>query len=150
MAPVFLRRRQGAQQRDHVVGLMRVAGPDLAPVDEPSPVGLGRAGRGGKNIRSRIRLTEADRKAQLTARDLRQDLLFYLFLAVTQDNRAALPVGRRVGAGGCARRQHLLGDDVTLEMRALVAAVLLGPSHPDPALGANLAAKLTRERPLTA
>src|SRR5215472_7778853 len=129
---------------------MCIAGPDLAPVDEPAAVGLCRARRGGEHVRARIRLAEADAEAQFPPRDLRQDLLFYLLLAVAQDHRPALPVGGRVGAGRRPRRQHLFDDDVALEMRALVAAVFLGPGHADPALGADLAAEFARKRPLAA
>src|SRR5215471_11097079 len=39
---------------------MCIAGPDLAPVDEPAAVGLCRARRGGEHVRARIRLAEAD------------------------------------------------------------------------------------------
>src|ERR1700730_3062492 len=128
--------------------MMRPARPDLAPVDQPPALGLGRPGRGGEHVRSRIGLAEADTKAQFAAGDPRQDLLSDFLLAVAQDDRAALPVGGRMRPGRRARRQHLLGHDIALEMRALVAAVFLGPGHPDPALGPDLAAEFARKRPL--
>src|SRR5205085_3554566 len=129
---------------------MGAARPDLAAVDQPAAIGLGCPGRGGEHIRARIRLAEADAKAQFAAGDPRQDLLPDLLLAVAQDYRAALPVGSRMGAGRCARRQHLLGHDIAFEMRALVAAVFLRPRHPDPTLGPDPSAELARERPLAA
>src|SRR5215472_19332406 len=51
-----------------------------------------------------------------------------------------------MGAGRRARRQHLLGHDIALELGALVPAVFLGPGHADPAFGADPAAELARER----
>ena len=150
MPPVFLGRRRGAQQRDHVIGLMRVAGPDLAPADQPSAVGLGRPGRGGEHVGARIGLAEPDAETEFAARDLRQDLLLYLLLAVAEDDRAALPVGGRMRSGRRAGRQHFLRHDIALEMRALVAAIFFGPGHADPPLGADLAAELARERALAA
>src|SRR6516162_11007909 len=127
---------------------MRAAGPDLATIDQPTAVGLGRAGRGREDVRARVGLAEADAEAQLAASDLRQDFLPDLLLAVAQDDRAALPIGGRVCAGRCTRRQHLLRHHIALEMRALVAAVLLRPGHADPALSPDSAAELARERPL--
>src|SRR5271156_6259854 len=127
---------------------MCAAGPDLAPIDQPTAVGLGRPGRGGEHVRPRIRLAQTDAEAQLAARDLRQDLLADLLLAVAQEDRSALPVGGRVRAGRRAGCQHLLGHDIALEMRALVTAVFLGPGHADPALGPDLTAELARKRPL--
>src|SRR5208283_1651955 len=140
--------RRGAQQRDHVIGVMRATRPDLAPIDQPAALGLGRAGRGGEHVRSRIGLAEPDTEAQLAAGDLRQDLLPDLLLAVTQQDRAALPIRGRMRAGRRARRQHFLGYDIALEMRALVTAVFLRPGHADPALGADPAAEFARKRPL--
>src|SRR5580704_8302258 len=42
-------------------------------------------------------------------------------------------------AGRRAVRQHLLGDDIALELGAPLAAILFRPRHADPALGADLA-----------
>jgi hypothetical protein len=93
VAAVFLGRWRGPQQRDHVIGFVRVAGPDLAPVDEPPAVGFCRSGRGGEHVRPRVRLREPDAEAQLAGGDARQDLLADFFLAITQDDGARLPVG---------------------------------------------------------
>src|SRR5690348_15862519 len=38
-------------------------------------------------------------------------------------------------------RQHLLDNDIAFEMRALMADIFIWPSHPDPALGADLLGK---------
>src|SRR5260221_10806316 len=47
----------------------------------------------------------------------------HLLLAVAQDDRTALSVGGRIGAGRGVVRQHLLDHDIAFEMRALVAAI---------------------------
>src|SRR6516165_9599926 len=127
---------------------MRAAGPDLAPIDQPAPVGLGRPSRGGEHVRSRIRLAEPDAEAQLAAGDPRQDLLPDFLLAIAQNDRTALAVGGRMRARRGARGQHLLGHDITLEMRAFMAAVFFRPGHADPALGPDPTAELARERAL--
>src|SRR5271156_4532909 len=128
--------------------MVRAAGPDLAPVDQPTAVGLGRAGRGGEHVGARIRLAQTDAKAQFAGSNLRQDFFPDLLLAIAQDDRAALAVGGRMGAGRRVRRQHLLGHDIAFELGALVPAVFLGPGHADPTLGSDLAAELARERAL--
>src|SRR5689334_8396310 len=48
----------------------------------------------------------------------------------------------------CARCEHLLGHDIAFQMRAFMAAIFLGPGHPDPAFGTELAAELARKRSL--
>ena len=85
---VLLGRGRGAQQRDHVIGFVRVRGPDLAPVDQPAAIGLGRPRRGGEHVGARIGLGEADAEAQLAGGDPRQDL------------SAGSPPGRSAGSPG--------------------------------------------------
>src|SRR5207302_918522 len=77
---------------------MRAARPDLAPIDQPPALGLGRAGRGGKHVGPRIRLAEADAEAQLAAGDLRQDLLADLLLAAVRREGAGLDLLAQEGA----------------------------------------------------
>ena len=48
------------------------------------------------------------------------------------------PVVGDGGAGG----EHFLQDHIALKGAAFLAAVVLGPGHADPALGADLAAEL--------
>src|SRR5271165_7365982 len=43
------------------------------------------------------------------------------------------------------RRQHLFGHHIAFELRALVAAVFLRPSHADPPLGPDFSAEFARE-----
>ena len=74
VAAVLLRRRRGAEQADHVVGLVRVAGPDLGAVDEKAAVGLGRLGLGREQVGAGARLAHADGEAHLAAADARQDV----------------------------------------------------------------------------
>src|SRR5207247_9991104 len=59
---------------------------DLA-VDQPTALGFGRAGRGGKHVGAGIGLAQSDAEAQFARGDARQDLLADLLLAVAQDDR---------------------------------------------------------------
>src|SRR5271169_6227841 len=55
-----------------------------------------------------------------------------------------------MGAGRGVRRQHLLGHDIALELRALVTAVFFRPGHADPTLGPDLAGEFARKPALAA
>ena len=66
-------------------------------------------------------------------------------LAVLEDDGAALAVGDEVRPGRRGDDAEFLGDDVTVEIAALMAAVLLRPGHADPALGADALGELAVE-----
>jgi hypothetical protein len=53
-----------------------------------------------------------------------------------------MAVGNEMRPGGGAGGAHLLGDHIAVEVAALVAAVLPGPGHADPAPGARPAREL--------
>src|SRR6185437_11068981 len=53
--------------------------------------------------------------------------------------RAALAVGDEEAAGRRIGDAHFFGDDVALQERAFMAAILLRPGHADPAALADLA-----------
>ena len=133
---------RGAEQADHVVGLVGIAGPHLGAVDEPTAVRLGRLGAGGEQVGARVGLAHADGEAHLAPADARQHVGLDALAAVLDEHGAALPVGDEVQAHRRIGDAELLGDDVALEEAALLAAVLLGPGHADPALRADLAAEL--------
>ena len=129
--------RRGAEQAEHVIGDMRVAGPDFGAVDLPAAVDLGRLGLGGEQIGAGVRLAHADDEAQFAAADARQDVLLDVLGRVFEQDRAALPVGDEMQAHRRVGHAEFLGDDVTLEKIALVAAVFFRPGHADPAFGAD-------------
>ena len=137
MAPVLFGWRRGAEQRDHVVGDVRVTGPDLGAVDQPTALGLCRLGFGGEQVGAGARLAHADRKAHLAGADARQDVHLDVLGRVFEENWPALPVGdemqphRRVGDA------EFLGNDIALQKCALLTAVFLRPGHADPAFGAD-------------
>ena len=89
-------------RRDHVVGIVRVAGPDLAAVDQPAAIGLGRAGRGGEHVGAGIRLAEADAEAQFARGDARQDVPSSPPPGRSAGSSAPI-AGRRSSSGGSAR-----------------------------------------------
>ena len=132
---IFLGRRRGAEQADHVVGLVRVRGPDLGAVDQVAAVGLGRLGLGGEQIRAGARLAHTDAELNLALDDARQDIGFDLLRTVLDDGRAALPVGGEVDAGRRVGDAKLFGQNIAFEEAALAPAVFLRPGHADPALG---------------
>ncbi len=73
--------------------------------------------------------------------DGRQDGVLLLVGADPHDERPALTVGNPVGADRRARGQHLFQHDVAFERAPLLAAVALGPGHPNPAALAHAAAE---------
>src|SRR5262249_52741528 len=133
------------EQRDHVVADVSVARPHLGAVDPIAAVDLlgTRADRG--EVRARVRLAHAGGERPRAAPDARQEALALLLRPEAQEQRAALPVGEPVGRDRGPCRQHLLQYDVAPESRPLVAAVLLGPYHPDPSAGTHLPAELAVE-----
>ena len=141
VAAVLLRRRRGAEQGDHVVGDVRVAGPDLGAVDQPAAFRLRRLGLRGEQVGAGVRLAHADREAHLAAADARQDVHLHVLGRVFHQDRAALAVGDEVQAHRRIGDAELLGHHVALEEAALVPAVFLRPGHADPALGADAPAE---------
>ena len=140
-------RRRGAEQADHVVGAVRVAGPYLAPGQRPAPARR-RFGAGlrREQVGARFGLAHADAERAFPARDARQYRALRLLVGVAQQHRAGLPIGdemrlrRRVGG------QHFLADDMAFEETALPPAVTPGPRHADPAARADAPAELAVER----
>src|SRR5207247_4531999 len=98
-----------------------------------------------REVRARVRLAHADGEGELAAHDAGQDALALRFGAEPEEQRTALAIRHPVHADRCAGREHLLHHDVTLEERALAAAVLLRPRHADPAAGADALAELAIE-----
>jgi hypothetical protein len=142
-ALVFLvRHHLGAEQRDGVVRDMGVAGPDLRAVHLVAARHLLGARADGGEIGARVGLAHADGERQLPPRDGRQEALTLLFRPEAQQQRARLAIGHPVEADRRAGGQCLLEHHVTLEERPLVAAILLGPRHADPALGRELLREL--------
>ena len=137
--------RAGAHEQDHHVAAMRVAGPDLGALDLPAAFHLARARPDRGQVRARIGLAHADAEIAFAARDPRQVGALLLFSAEAQDGRTGLAVSDPMRARRCARRQHLLGEDIALERRAALAAIVLGPGHADPAVRADGAAEVGRE-----
>src|SRR5206468_11757846 len=142
---LLVRHHLRAEERDRVVGQMRVRGPHLGAVDEVAAVGPGGARADRREVGARVGLAHADGERQLAAHDGRQDLLALRLRAEAQEQRAALPVRHPVRAHRRAGGQHLLHHDVALEERALVAAILLGPRHADPTARAHAARELAIE-----
>ena len=132
----------GAHQRDHPVGVLRVGGPDLLARHFPPAVDATRARAHGGEIGARARLAHADAEAELAARDRGQKRLALLFRAEAQQQRPALPVGDPMRTDRRAGDQQFLDHDIAFGIRALVAAIRLGPGHPDPAARAQLPAEL--------
>src|SRR3954463_11591839 len=56
-----------------------------------------------------------------------------MFRRVTQQDRPALAIGDEEAAHRRVGDAHLLGDDVALQERALMAAILFRPGHAEPA-----------------
>ena len=135
----------GAEQADHEVAEVAVGGPDLGAGEAPAAVHFLGPGLDGGEVRSGIGFAEADAERRLALDDLGQKALALLFGAEAQQQGAALAVAKPVGAEGCAHRQHFLHHHIALQMTALATAVLFGPGHANPALGAHGAAEVLVE-----
>ena len=146
MPPVVLGGRRCTEQRDHVVGDVRVAGPYFCAVDQPPAVRFRRLGFGGEQVRTRARLAHADRKAHFAGADARQHVHLHVLGRVLHQDRATLPVGDEVEAHRRIGDPEFLGHHVAFEEIAFAPAVFLWPGHADPALGADAAAELLRMR----
>ena len=142
---LLVRHHLGAEERDRVVGEVRVARPDLGAVDLVAARDLLGPRADGGQVRARVRLAHPDGEGQLAARDPRQEALALLLGAEAEQQRAALAVGHPVRAHRRARGQGLLEHHVALQRGALVAAVLLGPRHADPAALAHPAREVAVE-----
>ena len=114
--PVVLLRRPGAAEQDHVVGQMRVAGPDLGAVDHVAALHLAhRAGAHRGEIGADVGLAHADAEEAFAGGDARQDRLLLLLGADAQDRGAGLAVGDPVRADRGAGGQHFLQHHVAFE-----------------------------------
>src|SRR6516165_9327515 len=121
---------------------MRAGRPDLAAIDAPTAINFGRLGLRSKQVGTRAGFAHADCKAQFTAANARQNIFLDVLWRVFQQNRSALPVGDEMEV--CRRVGHaeLFGHHISFQLTALVSAILLGPSHPDPTLGTDAAAEI--------
>src|SRR5204863_2475840 len=104
-------------------------------------VGLGRARLRRKQIGAGIWLAHADRETYFAAADARQDIHLDVLGRVFQKHRATLAVGDEEASRRRIGDAHFLGHDITLEERALVAAIFLRPGHAEPAARADFAGK---------
>ena len=129
--------RAGAHQRDHVMRDVRLRGPDLGAVDAPAVRRVFGLGADRCQVGAGVGFAHADAEEAFAAGDRREDFLALLFGAEVEQQRAALAVGDPVRRDRRAGGQHLFQDDVALQRAPLAAAVLLGPGHADPALGAH-------------
>ena len=127
---------------------LRVARPDLLPVEHVAAVdGIG-ARLQGSEIAPRARLAEQLTPDLRRVEDLRQPPSLLRVRPVREQRRAdqvdadAADELRRAAAG------ELLGDDVVLDGTAAATAVLLGPGHAHPAAARELRLPLTPERDL--
>ena len=141
VAAVFFGRRRGAKQSKHVVCDLRAGGPDLAAVNAPAAVDLRCLGLGREQVGARARLAHADRETQVAAADTRQNIYLDVFGSVFEQNRTALPISDEVQVRRCVGDAELLGHHVTLQLAAFPSAILLRPSHADPAFGADAPAE---------
>src|SRR6476469_9968331 len=121
---------------------MRAGRPDLAAIDAPTAVNLGRLGLRGKQVGTRAGFTHADCKAQFAAANAWQNTFLYVLRRVFQQDRSALPVCDEMKVCWRVGYAEFFGYHIPFQLTALVPALLLGPSHPDPTFGADAAAEI--------
>ena len=133
---------RGAHQRNHVLAVVGVGGPDLLAVEHKALV----VGRGTRlhagQVRARIGLAHANAKERLATAHARNVELLLCLGAVFQDQRRALAVGNPVRAHGRAEVEELLDQHIPCKGAAPAAAIFRRQRDPEPTLGGQPAAEL--------
>ena len=129
-------------QHDDPVVLVGRCRPDLATVEHPPVTVTNGLRRDRRQITATVGLAHADAERQLAAADAREEALLLLLGAELGEHRARLPVGHPMMPDRGAPAQQLLDDDEAVDRRAIVAPVLLGQGHAQPATPAELAREL--------
>ena len=137
--------RVRANRKPDVIGIASQAGKDLLAVDHVViAVSVG-TGRQRRQVGPGTRLGVADTEMNLASKDLRKEELLLLRSAVLHD-RGGDAVDRQHGHR-CARLHRFIEENELLDQRAALAAVLLGPADPQPAVPAHLANHLAHGLP---
>lgn len=137
-----LRRAGGAHQRDHVMAMLGVGGPDLAPRKRPAAVCTARGPRPhAGQVRAGIRFAHADAEEGFAAANARQIEAALRLAAELADLGTALPIGDPVGRHRRPGAQQLLDQDEARERVHLGAAIRARQRHADPAARRQLAAE---------
>ena len=110
----------------------------MVPVSAHPPSTCSRLRAHAREVRARVRLAHPDAEVDLARGDPRQVAAALLLGAEAHQGRADLAVGHPVRGHRRARGQQLLGDDVALQRRGAVAAVLDGDGHAQPAAATQL------------
>ena len=100
----------GPGQQQDLVGVLRVGGPDLAPVDDPPVLALDRARLDPRGVGAGIGLGHAERHHDVARRDPGEVLLLHLGRAVLDDRRGRedVEVDRRGARGPRPRGADLV------------------------------------------
>ena len=133
-ALVLGQRRVGPGDQEHVLRVLGVGGEDLLPVDDPLVTVTHRPGLGPGDVRPAVRLGVAQAEPDLSAGDLRLQLITQPRVRVRLDRRPRqlfAHLGRRVPPG-----QFGL-EDLDGHVVQFRAAVFLPPPRHQPALGAQ-------------
>ena len=135
-ALVLLGFRIGAHGQPAVVGAARQAGPHLLAVDDVLVAVANRPGLQRCKVGAGLRLGITDAEMQVTGKNLRQEEFLLPFGAVIHD-RGTDGVERQ-HRDRCPGAHRFIEEDELVDGPALLAAVLLGPAHSRPAVGAHL------------
>ena len=119
-----------AAQHEKRVRLVRPARPHFLASDAPAVRHALGARLDRCEIGTRIRLAHAEREIIFAARNRRQVTLALRFGAIAQQARPGLAVGEPVRRARRRDREHFLGHDEAVEIRALLPAVRFGQVMP--------------------
>ena len=122
-------RAAGPAEQDHIVRLMREAGPDLGAGNPVKIAVADRLGPGCREVRARIRLAHPDPKGQFAFGDPGQDRVFLFRCAKFDDRWAALTISDPVRTNRRAKGQRFFDHHIPFVSAAFVATVFLGPGH---------------------
>ena len=127
--PVLFGRRRSPEEADHIIGVMRIAGPDLGAVDQPTAIGFRRACACREQVGTRTGFAHTDAETAFAARNPLQDIHLDIFRRVLDQHRPTLPIGREMQPGRRTDRAKFFGHDITLQEAAFLPAIFLRPSQ---------------------
>jgi hypothetical protein len=140
---VFLCVRIGPCGEPDVVGVIGKARPQLLAVDDPVVAVANGARLERREVGAGVGFGVADREQHFATQDARQKITLLRFAAVLLNRRPDGADGEeREGEPGAL---GLFGEDVLLDGRSPLAAVLRGPADAEPAVAAELLQRTAKQ-----
>ncbi len=124
-----------AEERNHVVRVVRIRRPELGAVHYPATVCLFCFCARRSQIGATVGLAHTDAEEEVPLGCLRQDHLALFFSTKAQQQLPALPVADPMGTNGRTSCQHFFQHHVAFQGAAFMTAIFFWPGHADPTFG---------------